>query len=354
MLETSSRMPGRFPRVCGLAGFTTTLAVLAILAAALACGTREPAASPAPPGSRDGTDNVEVKNRGEGKDRWWDALPREAWSEFQRVEQSQEWFEVYQIRPGVFALYEPGQFEEIISYLIVGQERALLFDTGLGIGDMRRLVDELTDREVVVLNSHTHYDHVGGNHAFETVFGTGLEYTRAHERGRPHEEVAEFVGEGWIWKETPEAFSIDEYQSRPFAVTERVVDGQRLDLGGVELEILLTPGHAPDSLCLLDRERRMLFTGDTFYPATLYAHLPGSTFADYEATAARLAGLAGSVDIVLPAHNEPTLPASELIALGDAFAAVQREGASYVLTDGNREYDFGRFSILVSDPPPWE
>lgn len=299
------------------------------------------------------SDNTAVQGRGEGKDQWWDALPRAAWSEFRRVEQSQPWFEVYEIRPGVLALYEPGQFEEVISYLIIGSKRALLFDTGLGIGDMRRLVGELTEREVVVLNSHTHYDHVGGNHAFDKIYGTGLDYTRRNARGRPHEAVAEFVGEGWIWKATPAGFSPEAYVSRPFTVTEPVADGQVISLGDVALEVLLTPGHAPDALCLLDRQRRLLFTGDTFYPATLYAHLPGSTFADYQRTAARLAGLADAVDLVLPAHNEPTLPPSELLVLKEAFLTLPQDDMPFVLTDGHREYDFGRFSILVSEPPPW-
>ena len=297
--------------------------------------------------------NQQVVNRGEGKDEWWEALPRAAWSSFRRIEQSQEWFEVYEIRPGVLAIYEPGQFEEVISYLIVGSERALLFDTGLGIGDIRRLTGELTDREVVVLNSHTHYDHVGGNHAFDRVYGTDLDYTRRHAAGRPHDEVAEFVGTGWIWKPTPAGFSAAGYRSLPFAVTDVVEDGQVLSLGDVELEVLLTPGHAPDSLCLLDRARGLLFTGDTFYPATLYAHLEASTFAEYERTAARLAALADRVETVLPAHNEPTMAPSQLVALRDAFAAMRRGEAEYVLTDGNREYGFDGFSILVSDPPPW-
>ena len=117
--------------------------------------------------------------------------------------------------------------------------------------------------------------------------------------------------------------------------------------------MLLTPGHAPDSLCLLDRERRLLFTGDTFYPATLYAHLPGSAFGDYESTARTLGSLASAVDRVLPAHNEPVMPASDLVRFSDAFTSMQAPGAAYVVTDGNREYDFGTFSILVSDPPPW-
>ena len=304
------------------------------------------------PATADG--DGQIANRGEGKERWWDALPRAAWAELPRVEQSQDWFEVYEVVAGVLAIYEPGQFEEVISYLILGTERALLFDTGLGIGDMRRLVSELTDLEIVVLNSHTHYDHVGGNHAFETILGTDLEYAERHAAGRPHEEVAEFVGPGWIWKPTPAGFSADDYRSAPFRISERVHDGQILSLGGVELEVLLTPGHAPDALCLLDRGRRLLFTGDTLYPATLYAHLAGSTFDDYVATAERLADLAERVDLVLPAHNEPTMPASDLTALRDAFVAIQSRETPYTPTDGNREYFFDRFSILISEPPPWE
>jgi len=332
-----------------------SLAILPLCLLSAACSSDQPEDSPPRVEVTTPTtsDNAEVQGRGEGKDQWWKALPREAWSEFPQIEQSQPWFEVYRIRPNVLAIYEPGQFEEVISYLIIGSERALLFDTGLGIGDMRRLVGELTDRDIVVLNSHTHYDHVGGNYAFHRIYGTALDYTRQHAEGRAHDEVAEFVGPGWIWKETPDGFSVDDYSSRPFTVTDPVADGQILSLGDIELEVLLTPGHAPDSLCLLDREQRLLFTGDTFYPATLYAHLPGSSFGDYQLTADRLGALAAAVDVVLPAHNEPTLPASELVAFGNAFAAMQAEGAAFVLTDGSREYDFGRFSILVSEPPPW-
>ncbi len=62
--------------------------------------------------------------RCEGKDNWWDALLRRAWRDFERVEHSQDWFEVYEIRPGIFAIYERGQFEQVISYLIVGSEKA--------------------------------------------------------------------------------------------------------------------------------------------------------------------------------------------------------------------------------------
>jgi glyoxylase-like metal-dependent hydrolase (beta-lactamase superfamily II) len=321
----------------GGGGIRSGLILGAALAASAFCGTSE---------------NVLIQNRGASKDNWWDALPRPAWNAFRKVKESQGWFEVYEIRPGIYAIYEPGQFEEVISYLVVGTERALLFDSGLGIGDMRAVTKELTEIEPIVLNSHTHYDHVGGNHQFEVVYGTATEYTAENAKGRKHEDVAEFVGEGWIWKRTPEGFDRDRYQSKPFTIRETVVDGEVIDLGGRRLEVLLTPGHAPDSLCLLERENRLLFTGDTFYPATLYAHLPGSDFALYRKTASRLAELQGDVDFVLPAHNEPLVPSDSLLRLRDAFGAIADDRAEFTLTDGNREYFFEGFSILTPNPLP--
>ncbi len=293
------------------------------------------------------SDNSDVTGRGEGKDDWYSALPRAAWSAFERVDQSQDWFEVYRIADGVHAIYEPGQFEEVVSFLVTGNDKALLVDTGLGIGDMKQLVSELTPLPVVVLNSHTHYDHIGGNHAFDTVYAVDTPYTRARAGGLAHDEVAEFVGPGWIWKATPPGFDPSAYRSRPFEIDRFVTDGQIIDLGGRTLEVLLTPGHAPDALCLLDRDNRLLFTGDTFYLASLYTHLPGSDFDQYARTARRLAALAPQVDTLLTAHNVPTVHSDYLARLAGAFAAIEAGTADYVVTDGFREYGFDGFSIIT-------
>lgn len=293
--------------------------------------------------------NELVENRGAGKDNWWDALPRPEWQAYPRVDVSSDWFEVYEVADDVLAIYEPGQFEEVISYLVIGRERALLFDTGLGIGDIRAVLDELTDLDVVVLNSHTHYDHVGGNYQFDSILATDTAYTRHHELGRPHEAVAEFIGPGWVWKSWPQSFDPATYRGRPFTVERRVDDGDRIDLGDRVLEVLLTPGHAPDSLCLIDREHRLLFTGDTLYLATLYAHLDGSVPSLYRASARRLAGLADDVDQLLTAHNVPVITSDYLSALNAAFTAIFEGRGDYALADGYREYDFGDFSIMVPD-----
>src|ERR1022692_910418 len=75
---------------------------------------------------------------------WCRDLPRPQYKALERVPSADPWFEVYRVAPGVFAIYEPHQFEEVISYLIVGERRAALFDTGMGIGDIKHVVAALT------------------------------------------------------------------------------------------------------------------------------------------------------------------------------------------------------------------
>jgi len=94
---------------------------------------------------------------------WCARPPRPGWEAFERVDVASRWFAVYRLETGVYALYEPFQAQEVISYLVEGDERALLFDTGMGLAPIRPVVEELTRLPVVVLNSHTHYDHMGGN-----------------------------------------------------------------------------------------------------------------------------------------------------------------------------------------------
>ena len=315
-------------------------ALLLCLAGVVSCGAPEDAAV------GDG-DLTGVENRGADTENWWDALPREEWSVLERQPSPDDWFEVYAVADGVYAIYEPGQFEEVISYLIVGDDRALLFDSGLGIGDIEAVARSLTSLDIVVMNSHSHYDHIGGNHAFSDILALDTAYTRARAGGSGTGAVAEFISPGWVWKELPDDFDPETYRSRPFSISRFVEDGDVIDLGGRRVEVLVTPGHAPDSLCLIDRENRLLFTGDTFYLAPLYTHLEGSDFERYAESAARLSTLADDVDVLLTAHNVPLVDSGYLLELDAAFQTIKAGKGSYVVTDGSREYDFGSFSVIV-------
>jgi glyoxylase-like metal-dependent hydrolase (beta-lactamase superfamily II) len=298
-----------------------------------------------------------ISNRGStaaDSGKWWSALPRQEWSGFEKIDTLNPWFEVYQIMEGIYAIYEPGQFEEVISYLIEGRHGALLFDTGLGMGDIRSVVRQLTKQPVTVLNSHSHYDHVGGNHQFDTVIGRHLPFTLNNSRGMSNDKVGDFARGDWIWKTHPPRFNALEYAIKPWEYSRWIDDGQFIDLGGVSLEVVYAPGHAPDCIVLVDHARRLMFTGDTFYLAPLYAHLEGSSFSDYVMTAAKLSLMARDIDYLLMSHNTPMAEASYLEDLHRAFQAISEGSAEYNLTESGREYRFGSFSILTTDPPDEE
>src|SRR3954471_5862351 len=242
---------------------------------------------------------------------WCRSLPRPQYKMLQRVPVSDPWFEVYQVAPGVEAIYEPHQAEEVISYLIVGEKRAVLFDTGMGISYIKKLTSELTKLPIVVLNSHTHNDHVGGNWEFDDVYGMDTEFTRKNALGSREDAQAEITPDQ-LCGTLPSGFDPKTYATKPWKITALILDGDKFDLGGRKLEVLATPGHTPDAITLIDRANGLLFTGDTYYPAPIWLFRPETDVAAYSASIRRLAALQPQVKMVLGAHNVPLAPPSVL------------------------------------------
>lgn len=240
----------------------------------------------------------------------------------ERVEAADPWFEVYKPAPQVFAIYEPFQSEETISYLILGHKRAVLFDTGMGIGDLKKTVSALTRLPVIVLNSHSHNDHVGDNWQFSTIYAFDLDFTHHNSYGSRDDAQAE-IAPDQICGELPKGFDPKTYSTRPWRITRYVHDGEKIDLGGRTLEVLATPGHTPDSMSLLDRDNGLLFTGDTYYPGTIWLYRPETDLDAYAASIHKLAALAPDVKTVLGAHNVPVAPPSVLPKLVAAFEQVR-------------------------------
>src|SRR5256712_12614721 len=190
-----------------------------------------------------------------------------------------------------FAIYEPHQAEETISYLIVGNKQAVLFDTGMGISDIRRVTTKLTSRPVVILNSHTHDDHVGGNWQFTFVYGMDTDFTRKNAKGSREDAQAE-IAPDQLCGGLPKGFNPKTYATKPWRISHFIHDGFKVNLGGRTLEVLSTPGHTPDAISLFDRENGLLFTGDTYYPAPIWLFRPETDFDAYVASVKRLATLA--------------------------------------------------------------
>ncbi|TEU10910.1 MBL fold metallo-hydrolase [Candidatus Bathyarchaeota archaeon] len=288
--------------------------------------------------------------------KWYKILPRESWERFEKIETSFPWFEVYELPSEVYALYEPGQFEEVISYLVQGEERAALVDTGNGIGDIKGLVEELTDLPVTVVNTHAHGDHIGMNHAFEEVAIMDTPFSREVSRqGRSHESMAHFLEEGMVWKPLPDGFDPANYHVSPFEVTRWLRDGDEIDLGGRRLEAIHTPGHSPDSACLLDRGAGLFWTGDIFYNAPLYVYAANTDLDQFVESYGKMVDLFPHYDRLLPSHNETWVEKGILRRVLEAARSI-RAGEAGEFREGVRNgipirrYDYEGFALIVRAP----
>jgi glyoxylase-like metal-dependent hydrolase (beta-lactamase superfamily II) len=271
-----------------------------------------------------------------------------AFSHYKKLAVSDGWFEVYQLPGNVYAFYEPRQDQQVLSYLIVGDKRALLFDSGLGIGHLGSIVRRLTSLPVLVLNSHTHFDHVGDNWEFSTVYAIDSPFTRKNAEGHPNAYMLANAGPSEACPPLPPGFDFAKYSIQPFRIAHTVHDGEIIDLGGRPLEVLLTPGHTPDALCLLDRKQKELFTGDTFYPDEIWLWWPETDLNAYQKSIERIANLAPSLQILRPAHAAPEADPALLAKVAQALPQARGGKMQFKLEPGRRVYQFSGFSIALS------
>ncbi|MDD6159682.1 MAG: MBL fold metallo-hydrolase [Oscillospiraceae bacterium] len=128
-------------------------------------------------------------------------------------------------------------------YLLEGEEKALLVDTGYAVGGLREFVEKLTDKPIEVVNTHYHPDHAGGNGEWERVMmsaGAPLDF----------KSMARTVGD-------PNALPHPDYEK------VYLEDGDTIDLGGRVVEVLrVEDAHSHSSLYLLDRTERLIIMGD--------------------------------------------------------------------------------------------
>jgi glyoxylase-like metal-dependent hydrolase (beta-lactamase superfamily II) len=284
----------------------------------------------------------------------------------------ESWFVAVPVRRGIWMICEPGHVQ---SFLVEGDERAVLIDTGTGIAPIAPVARGLAARPLSVVLTHNHFDHVGGNGEFDrlAIHEAGVAGLRA---GRTNEQLRGYIAhtrellersrqmraidaDGFnmlhpeqIMRPFPPDFDAERYAIAPSEATETLADGQVIDLGGRRLEVIHTPGHSPDGICLLLRDERILITADTVYAGPLYAQTPGANLEDYLASLRRLEPLIDEVDLLLPSHNRVPLDPPiihEMIAgferLIAGRAAIDERTDS--LGRRTRRANFGRFSVLL-------
>jgi len=227
----------------------------------------------------------------------------------------EEWFQTVEIESGLWALVE-SHTDSVTSYLVEGSERALLIDTGLGIGDIRVAIGELTEKPVSVVNTHAHYDHIGGNRLFDDV-SAHPDASVMVEKGVPAERLAWLVDPGSFLADPPLGFSTEGFAIPPTAVSHLLDEGDEMALGGRAFRVLHTPGHAAGCISLFDDYNKVLFSGDMVYPGNLFVCFPDSDFEEYCESIGRIAALSSQIRLLLPAHGPFPLDVDFVRRLGD-------------------------------------
>lgn len=216
-----------------------------------------------------------------------------------------EYYVIVMLDEQTFAIGEPRNPQKIYNYLILGEQRAVLFDAGTGQFDIRPLVESLTSLPITFVPSHFHYDHVGNTVTFDNVAVVDLPHVRSRSENnqlqlnwREHLGIAEGIG--------APVLHIDEW----------LAPDSTIDLGGRQLKVLYTQGHTNDSISLLDTASSTLFTGDFIYPGSLFAFMPNSNLGDYLQAAESVIEHADRDTRILGAHGSPLGGIPE-ISMGD-------------------------------------
>ena len=231
------------------------------------------------------------------------------------------WFEVTQLSPGLFRITEPGcdRWVRANCFLILGRDRDTLVDSGMGVAALRPILDRLSSRPRLVFTTHAHVDHVGSHPEFADC-EILVHPVEADELARPGrqglrfpkrspEEIAELRRSGiepsdFMLEAVPFAgYDLTTYRRAPVKPTRLVTEGDIVETGDREFEVLHLPGHSPGSIALWERSSGSLFSGDAIYDGVIVDNLPGSDVKVYCATMKRLAEL--PVTQVFGGHNAP-------------------------------------------------
>jgi hydroxyacylglutathione hydrolase len=228
-----------------------------------------------------------------------------------------DYFLIHPIDERTFAIGEPRYYQQVFNYLILGSERALLFDAGPGYRDIRAVAESLTNLPITFVPSHFHYDHVGNSVTFDSVAVLDLPYLRR----RATDNLLTLT-------DSEHMGSAEGIPAPTLLVDQWLKPGSVVSLGARDLRVLHTPGHTVDSMSLVDMTSGDVFTGDFIYPGELYAFLPNSNMGDYLQGAKTLLSAVDDTTRLLGAHRStppglPQLKLRDLSQLHDTLLEIQ-------------------------------
>lgn len=149
---------------------------------------------------------------------------------------------VRELSPNIYLMDEA---HEVSGYVVVGEKKVCVIDTMNGFNNLHEAVRKITDKPIIVVNTHGHPDHIFGNIYFDEAYMNPADNELAESFVKLPEFEKECKKLGFFMP--------------PF---KPIKGGDVIELGGKTLEIYNLPGHTPGGILLLLKEDRILFTGD--------------------------------------------------------------------------------------------
>lgn len=249
-----------------------------------------------------------------------------------------EWYDVTRLTDRSYRITEADRYGV---FLIEGEERSVLVDAGIGVGDLYGLASDLVETPITLVLTHTHWDHIGAASQFDDVRVSPIELPPDGRitidsisdefLDRPSQFTERWLDAG---NEFPEGFDPDAYAIDPADATALSPEGS-IDLGDRSLEVIALPGHSPGHVGLLDPATDALYGGDVIhFDRGLYLHFEGSDVDDCIASLDRVRTLSesGVVEALVTSHNEP-LSGDDLAVVDDLVDGLE------AIVAGEREYE---------------
>ena len=239
--------------------------------------------------------------------------------------------EVYQFRDNLYGIFTENidGMGDVWSYLIVGPEKAMLIDTGFGLGDLKGLVDTLTGgRELIVAVTHAHPDHASGNFQFGRVYALeeDIPMLKANmERPLLNDKIIGADGRCLMVE-----FDVNDMIAQtPYEVVP-MADGHVFDLGGgYEVEVIQLGGHTKGQAAFLDRTGRTLFPGDDIIGMRVSVGGGPGTLRDFRERMERLSKRIGEFDGIFPGHFVVDIDSSAVLDMLDTLDAILADPEDY-------------------------
>ena len=248
-----------------------------------------------------------------------------------------QWFEVTQLSQQLYAISEFKHWEKVVSYLVVGSTKAVLFDTGMGYASIIEAVSKITNLPVMVLLTHAHWDHIGSAPLFKDVwvFDDKWEIDQL-KRGFETFEIDELKSKAMFSEGfTPRNYVVSGVQSPKLFKKKKT-----WQVNGWQIEAIHTPGHTPGSVCYVIPKLKVLIGGDTLYPGPIYLQLDESSFEDYFQSVTMLKKMSVGWEKfkILPGHNAVV---SDIDLIMKIYRCCKR------VVNGKNNFSIGNVSLLT-------